>query len=146
MRPSEKVAIFESMEDVVDSLLQVHLRILDESTFSRQKVRNVLKIVRIHCEKELRSVVANGQRENNMDLDDDFGGLHRNENHANAAYEKIRFRIWVKISSAENITQEPDPKVLQEILDKCHSISVTLDSLNVLFNFGVPGSLSLIHI
>ena len=138
VRPSEKVAVFESMEDVVDSLLQVHLRILDESTFSRQKIRNVLNIVRTHCEKELRSIVANGQGENNMDLDDDFGGLHRNEIHANAAYEKIRFRIWVKISSTENITQEPDPKVLQEILDKCHSISVTLDSLNVLFNFGVP--------
>jgi len=140
---AEKVAILESLEDVIDSIVRILARqmTLNQLGVSPcEKMEKVLNCVSWRCKEEmLGSRAAQNQSADDMDVEgeDDFAAP-RHEQQATMVYKKIRFRVWVKISAATEDAQEPNPATLKEIFDIVHPLDETLERLNVLCNFGVP--------
>ena len=135
----EKLAILESLEDVVDSLLHLLTRQsnLGQLGASCDKISDILVTLRRHCEQELRGRGPENQPGVAMDEDDDFG-VKRNEQHAMLTCRRLRFRMWVKISAATNDTHEPSQEVIKDTFDKDHPVEEILVSLNAICNFGIP--------
>ena len=143
----EKKAIFESLEDIADSLIRVRASptTLDESAL--KGVKNVLDVICSHCEQELGTGTFGNQVGNAMDVDDDFGVGRENERQANLEYQRIRFRMWVKISTINEDAHTPEEEsvfakqapMYAAGLDK-QNIEETLERLKVLCNHGLPTS------
>jgi hypothetical protein len=143
----EKKAIFESLEDIVDSLIRVlaRPRALDHSTLDSMKgVRNVLDAICSHCEQELGKGACGNQDKKTDAMDDDFCGL-RSEHQADLAYQRIRFRTWVKIltikedaqeSEEESVFAKQEPMFAAGLHDQ--PIEERLERLKVLCTHGLP--------
>lgn len=142
---SEKKAIFESLEDVIDSLVRVRAsepgkadNSLRQLGVNLQKVEDVLVDLRRHCEQELRSGAADMQLGNGMDVDDDFNVERHSEQEASRDYRRIRFRMWVKLSAATEDARQPRQDILTRIFEEDDSNLETLERLKVLCNFAIP--------
>jgi hypothetical protein len=144
----EKKAMFESLEDIVDSLIRVlaRPRALDHSTLDSMKgLRDILDAICSHCEQELgKGTSANQDVKKRDAMDDDFGG-RRSEHQANLAYQRIRFRTWVKIltikedaqvSEEESVFAKQKPMFDAGLDDQ--PIEERLERLKVLCNHGLP--------
>ena len=139
VRIGEKLATFESLEDMVDSLLRVLTRqsSADQLGVACDKIHDVLSLLRRHCEQEQSGRGSDNQHGAAMDEDDDFG-VKKHEQQAMLAYCSLRFRMWVKISAAAEDTHEPCQEEIKAWFDKSHHLDEILKGFNVLCNFGVP--------
>ncbi len=145
----QKVAIFQSLEDVVDILVRVHTRKSEPDlrklgvNFEKVKLRDVLDNLRKHCEEEIVRGSSKKEHGRGMEVDDRFDVevQHSDEQmKADKTYRRMLFRMWVKASASTEPTQGLNENVLKRIFEACCSIEETLEKLNVLCNFAVPES------
>jgi hypothetical protein len=143
VRTAERVSMFEALEDIVDSLLcllaqRSNLGQLDPDFV---KLTNALGEIKKYCGEEMSNSAEDSQPGTAMDWDDDFAvGPQRNEHQEKAlAYARIRFRLWVKISSAMETIQKEAEK-LDSVLAGLSTRKEVLEHLNALCNFGIPKS------